>query len=742
MSTDVTEIFAPEDIQDPPDYYGGFKEERAIEFGDTELVASDWRTGAISGGSTYRYTLSDWDRKFRRQLASQTDRYWIGNETQWLINAAARNRKDRAYCAFNGVMIDAQPVAPLALQVTLGDLVSARIFSEKSGELQLFRKIGDGFLNQLKTVSETLDREQREPIIYGRHNRTPNTPASAEGFRVMPIYLGVETLSGEDWYVWLVCGHACAAILDLSTYVIEDDKTVTVDSVIANEGVDWLVPHYGGWNAEFGAIAYRDRRSSTYGNDRRYTLIYGKVGNADPDACAAGDKILTVALEGIEPGGYGLQPAITDRLLQYKDFILNHVANQGINSYHAGARLTSPSWTLIDGTVVPVVDEASWDTCSAIAVERLPESGGSPVIEPGYIGAAYIADGTLPSIIADWNRSCSTQFAVSRYGEMFVFMCHPTQAIKDAAPLIDDQEAILVDSFEARIETDGQANAVPFQADYDFGTGGYSTVGVAQADTSIVNYDRQILAETRTYPMAPGITMAFHLARLESIRGQDPPRFISVDVPVGPDENDDSFGYLRCGDYFRYKHFASISDTAGSIRLAQLVRCGVRVSKGRCWGEAIDVEDLIDYDAPSLSSSGSPSEFNETCAQALDMGDLETPYDIDVDTSEHHTDGSQTGFGGSDVAYHAAWFKMTGNIFDGVATFSCLGSDYDTQMAVFSGSCGALTPVDFNDNFGGLKTSALDVNIVGGTDYFIMVAGFGPDDGGLLSFHAVFTPNP
>ncbi len=747
MSTDVTDIFAELDIQDPPDYYGGFKDGRVLEFGDTELVASDWRTGAISGGSTYRYTLSDYDRTFRRQLASFTDRYWIGNETQWLVSPPARNRKDSAYCAFNGVVMDAQPRSPLAVQVTLSDIVSARMFNEKSGDLAVpWRKIGDGFLDQLLEVSDTLDREIREASIYGRHIRTPNDPASPEGFRVVPTYLGKEDVAGDSYYVWLVCGHACADILDLSTYVIEDDKTVTVTSVIANEGTDWLVPHFGGWNAIF-TVPYRDRRSSTYGNDRRYTLIYGKVGNTDPDACVAGDKILTVALEGIEPAGDGTQAVITDRLLQYKDFVLNHVANQGLNSYQTGARLTSPSWTLIDGVTVPIVDEQSWDDCSAIGVERLPLVPGSPALQAGYVGIAYIIDGTLPSVIADWNRSCSTQFAVNRYGQMFVFMLHPTDDIKTAAPLLTDQEDILIDSFEPRIETDGQANAIPFQTDFDHGTGGYATVGLAEAGSSIVNYDRRILGETRTYPMAPGSTMAYHLARLEVIRSQDAPRFVSVDTPVGPDELDNSFGYLRCGDYFRYRHFASISDTAGSIRLAQIQRCGVRVGQRRCWAEALDVEDLIDYDAPSLSE-GSPGSFNDTCDDAKDMGDLSEVYETTQDTTDHATDlsvGGSPSFAGDEgpgIAYHAAWFKMTGNIYDGVATFSTIDSDYDTQLVVYSGSCGALVPQGYNDNFGVLQTAVLDVSIVGGTDYFILACGYGPDDGGSLHFRAVFTPNP
>jgi hypothetical protein len=60
---------------------------------------------------------------------------------------------------------------------------------------------------------------------------------------------------------------------------------------------------------------------------------------------------------------------------------------------------------------------------------------------------------------------------------------------------------------------------------------------------------------------------------------------------------------------------------------------------------------------------------------------------------------------------------------------------------VYFGSCGALIQQGYNDNFAGLQTSALDVSIVGGGDYFVLVAGYGAEDFGLLRFRAVFTPN-
>ncbi len=94
------------------------------------------------------------------------------------------------------------------------------------------------------------------------------------------------------------------------------------------------------------------------------------------------------------------------------------------------------------------------------------------------------------------------------------------------------------------------------------------------------------------------------------------------------------------------------------------------------------------------------------------------------------------------MAYHAAWFKVTGLLVDGTAIFQTFGSAYDTQIAVFGGSCGSLFQVGYNDNWDMLKTSLVEVDLVGGTDYYVLVAGYGPDDGGLLQFEASFTPHP
>jgi hypothetical protein len=745
MSTVAYKYFSDIDDQAPGNYYGGFKDGRILTAGAGERRLSHHTTGDWTG-STFPLTASDHDRFFRQLLVSSTDRYFLNEPQQIQMTSRARRAVlGTAYTVFVG-LATIRPTSKLQVDVELVDIVSQRLLSDQAQVP--WRKVGDGFIDsELTSISESLDRDTPEPIIYGKHIRIPESGSpgvdvpSPEGFVIAPTYLGIMPVAADAYHVWLIAGHACE---DIPFIRIDDGATGT-------EGSDWLIPHHAGHDGQFGA-SYVDFRSTTYGNMRRYTLLFGKVTDmfadpdamTDPDACASGNKQLTVGVHGIETLGTGLGTLLIDRFDHYEDFLVNHVANAGPDSYQSGPRLTNPTWDLFDGAV-DIVKSSAFAACKAIAQGRLP-SVGSPALQSGYIGAAIIGarSGERESVthwIAEWNKSCGVRFGINHFGQMMVTMLHPTQAIKDAAPLYEDVNEIIQDSFQTDLQWREQANRVPFKTDLNHATGVYVTTDVAVDDDSVAKYGRVIEGEERTYQFAPGITMAYHLALMEVRQLKDPQRIITLEATVGPEANGDSLGYRDLGDYIRFKHFDEVGSTAFQIRLGWIVRHQVQAGSRKVLVDVLDCDDLIGFDDPPVASV-TPETLNDTCANAIDMGDLSTPYDETFDTTLNMTDSSETGFGGSGIAYHAAWFKMTGNIYDGVATFSTLGSAYDTQLVVYSGSCGALVPQGFNDNFGVLNTSALDVDIVGGTDYFILVCGFGPDDGGDLQFRAVFTPNP
>lgn len=70
-----------------------------------------------------------------------------------------------------------------------------------------------------------------------------------------------------------------------------------------------------------------------------------------------------------------------------------------------------------------------------------------------------------------------------------------------------------------------------------------------------------------------------------------------------------------------------------------------------------------------------------------------------------------------------------------------IGSNYDTVLSIFSGSCAAPVPIACNDDAVGVQSQLLNVKLIGGTAYLIKVADFGSPDGGTLNFHFAFTPD-
>lgn len=589
--TAVVDSYSDHDMQCPASWENGFKEGIVRRFGDGERALSDAFTGELRG-STFSILFSDHQRRFRQQLAGTTDRFWIHPWTVKMTTRANRAVLGEPYTVFVGYPSEIRFPDPLAMEVTLADYVSAQILNEQFPIP--WRMIRDGMLEHLDTVADSLDLESPEPIIYGQHRRFPNeSEPSPQGFEWTPIYLGTRTLSPTLYHVWMVAGHACADIPDVFTRDSEGVRT----SILSDP--EWLIPHTS-------AAAYEDLLSTPWGGDRRYTLIHGEAGDGSTtaDRCATGELTLTCFVEGVEPIGDGTGAVITDRIQQYKHFVINYVVNRGPDSYQSGAWLTTPLHTVFD-TPVPMVDEASFDACSAIGVERLPLSEGSPAPDyaAGYIGAGILGTSASDRLLAQtwlaiWNTSCGTRSFWTRLGQYRVVMLHPTEAIKAAAPLYTAAYEILHRSFTPILEWSGKANRVPYRADLEHRTGNWHTAGIFSWDPAITQYGSEILSPNiREYRFAPGITASDHLARMEVLQRKDPPRGAILEATVGPDYNNQSMGYLEPGDYVRYEHFDAVAN-ANQIRLAQVERLQVQAGRRVVQAQLVDCEDLIDFDVP------------------------------------------------------------------------------------------------------------------------------------------------
>ena len=94
-----------------------------------------------------------------------------------------------------------------------------------------------------------------------------------------------------------------------------------------------------------------------------------------------------------------------------------------------------------------------------------------------------------------------------------------------------------------------------------------------------------------------------------------------------------------------------------------------------------------------------------------------------------------------DTGGASVWYQWTAPL-TGSATFDTFTSNFDTVLAVYTGSAvNALTQVVSNDDFGGGAQSSVTFNAVGGTTYRIAVDGFGGATGNILLTYSLVPGN-
>ncbi len=580
----VADAYADEEDAAPAEYYGGYASPHLQTADEAARALSD-PISCEPVPSTFRFTMADPPEgdgptlggRLRKQLTSPVDRYWRDPVQHYMTSRANRALLGRQFNTFSGFIADAQPTFPLGWDITLVDVITQAILND---ELEIpWRKIGEGFLELLDAVSETLDRTQPEPIIYGRHTRTTDVePSPPAAWPVIPIYLGLETVGGTQYHVWMVSGHACSSV----TMKIDGDDTA--------EGSDWLIATQAGFIAEFGA-GYVDKPSATWGVDRRYSLIYGKASSQAAEDCALGEKQLTALVEGVETNGDCTGTLITNFYEQYKHLTVNYVANRAHFSYMSGAWLTAPTLD-VSGETVSLVDEASFDAASDIWVERFGEELEG-AIAIGFNGGSVQAT----QVIAQFNRDGFVGFGQTHMLQMGIIAMHPTQAAKDAAPLFTDATEVLQGTFQTTIQWSNQKTVVEFQCDYNPETALNTTTGISFDAVESERYNKAPRLKV-TYAFVPGLTQCQRLADLLRILLTHPLRVIALRENVGNDEaiavDPNRLAYQNLGGYIRYLHFDAVGGR--EERLAQIVKIGVHPTDRAALCQAIDLDDLIDFD--------------------------------------------------------------------------------------------------------------------------------------------------
>jgi hypothetical protein len=142
--------------------------------------------------------------------------------------------------------------------------------------------------------------------------------------------------------------------------------------------------------------------------------------------------------------------------------------------------------------------------------------------------------------------------------------------------------------------------------------------------------------------------------------------------------------------------------------------------------------DVDDVSLQVVVSTTPPA--NDTCAGAIPLtsGSTYTTNTANATSTGDPVPGCQ-GSAGKGV-----WYTYTPALSGTVAISTC-GSTFDTVLAVYTGSCGSLSPVICNDDNGPScagSQASVSFAATGGTTYFILAAGSGGASG-ILSIMAI-----
>lgn len=155
-----------------------------------------------------------------------------------------------------------------------------------------------------------------------------------------------------------------------------------------------------------------------------------------------------------------------------------------------------------------------------------------------------------------------------------------------------------------------------------------------------------------------------------------------------------------------------------------------------------------------------PPPSNDNFASAMAFNPLGGQLIVDSSAATSETTDpilpcviQQTGGNGKNGSYDTVWFSFTPGSNGTITDLSTQLSNYDTTLAVFTGTSGNLTlvPGACNDDINPgviIQSDLKNIPVIGGTTYYIMVGSFGPPDpnpvalGGYANITLSFTPGP
>jgi len=233
--------------------------------------------------------------------------------------------------------------------------------------------------------------------------------------------------------------------------------------------------------------------------------------------------------------------------------------------------------------------------------------------------------------------------------------------------------------------------------DFEFTSGSSSFMTVTTVDNTVVGFGYG------PFTLALGAdSYRVHLYVDETCTAEDVCLSASVQLLIDQDVDDDSDGYtIAQGD---------CDDTNAAINP------GVSEIPDNDVDENCD--GVVEYSAPG----------NDLCSAATAIACGDTLSGTNVGATDG--DGVAGDGCGSNSGSAGVWYIFTGT-GDTVTASTCSSADFDTEITVYSGGCGALTCVGNNDDGSGCSgnTSEFEFESVAGTTYYIYVSGWNASSG-------------
>ena len=150
---------------------------------------------------------------------------------------------------------------------------------------------------------------------------------------------------------------------------------------------------------------------------------------------------------------------------------------------------------------------------------------------------------------------------------------------------------------------------------------------------------------------------------------------------------------------------------------------------------SLELKEQLDSNSPQVDAQSAPA--NDDFDSATIITDF--PFSVSLDTVGATVAPDDPNMGcGAGVNSNTVWYRFVSSV-SGRASINTFGSNYDTVLAAFTGSRGALTPVACNDDTGGFQ-SIIEFQVQRNTVYYLEIADWSSPNGGQLQLSVEFDP--